>query len=378
MSSYNEPGNSHSAPNQEFTNNNGYTPPSGNIPPVRPLPPKNSNHGCLLAVVFSLGFMAIIVFGGVMLINTGADFMNSVIDNASAMAITERETPYVEEKLGGEDTANRIAIIQVTGPIFGSGNSYYGTGMLYNLSCQLKHVAKDKTVKAVILHIDSPGGSVSASDIIYNEVEKLKKSGKKVIVYVGQLCASGGYYIASPADYIVASPTALVGSFGVIMQHVEVTGLLEKIGVVVDPLKSTDSKDIGSPFKKMTPEEKEYFDHILTAFHQRFIGIISKGRNLPLEQVAKLADGKVYLASEARDYGLIDEVGYFQSSLDEAKKSCTTDFPEIFTYKRQLSFMDFFTAQSDSQFPSIKEFLNENSGTELNLLYPGIQHNTSE
>ena len=344
------------------------------IPPVRKFPHRDSSNGCLLAVIFTLGFFAIFIIGGAILLRGSAQVAGKFLEKASESVSAARNANNIyEEVLVNGDTASRIAVIPITGAIYGTGNAYYGAGTVNWVTSLLRKISEDDTVKAVILHIDSPGGGLSASDIIHNEIQQLQNKGKKIIVNVDQLCASGGYYIAAPADYIVAGPTALIGSFGVIMEHVEVTGLLEKLGIVVDPLKSTDSKDIGSPFRKMTPEEKTYFQHVLTTYHNRFIDIIVSGRKLPREKVEKLANGKIYLAEEALNYGLIDEIGYFNSSLKEAKKACTVDYPEIFTYKKQLSFMNLLGAESKSQLPSISEFMNKNSGTELNLIYRGVQ-----
>ncbi len=349
------------------------------IPPVRPLPTSRSSNGCLLAVIFTLGFFAIFVFGGVLLFNSGAKVLTKLVDVASdSVAAKNNNDPYYEEVLTGDSTASRIAVIPLTGPIFGTGNSYYGVGAVHSACAMLKKAASDPTVSAVILHIDSPGGGLSASDIIYNEILKLKQKGKKVLVYVGQLCASGGYYVAAPSDYIVAGPTALVGSFGVIMEHVEVSGLMNKLGIVVDPLKSTESKDIGSPFRKMSAEEKEFFDHILNTYHNRFVDIISNGRGIKRSEVEKLANGKVYLAKEALNYGLIDKIGYFDDCLNEAIKACTVDYPQVFIYKQQFSVMDLFRNETKIELPDISEFMNKNSGTELNLIYRGIQSNTSD
>lgn len=360
-----------------FQNNQNYNQPQNSIPPVRPIQINKGNNGCLMAVIFTLGFFAIFIFGGVYLLSSGAEVVSKVFDEASgSMTISSKENMFNEEIHISGDSSQRIVVIPVTGAIFGWGNATYGAGTVYKVSSLLDRAANDDTVKAVILQIDSPGGGLSASDIIYHELLKLKKKNKKVIVYVGQLCASGGYYIAAPADYIVAGPTSLVGSFGVIMQHVEVTGLLEKIGVVVDPIKSTNSKDIGSPFKKLSEKDREYFDHILSTYHNRFIDIITKGRKLDRDKVASLADGKVYLATEALDYGLIDEIGYFDASLDQAKKYCTVDYPEIFSYKHQMSLIDLLNAESKSNLPSsINEFLNENSGTDISLIYRGFKNN---
>ncbi len=349
------------------------------IPPVRPLPPSRSSNGCLLAVIFTLGFFAIFVFGGVLFLNSGAKVLTKLVDVASdSVAAKNNNDPYYEEVLTGDSTTSRIAVIPLTGPIFGTGNSYYGVGAVHSACAMLKKAANDPTVSAVILHIDSPGGGLSASDIIYNEILKLKQQGKKVLVYVGQLCASGGYYVAAPSDYIVAGPTALVGSFGVIMEHVEVSGLMNKLGIVVDPLKSTESKDIGSPFRKMSAEEKEFFDHILNTYHNRFVDIISNGRGIKRSEVEKLANGKVYLAKEALNYGLIDKIGYFDDCLNEAIKACTVDYPQVFIYKQQFSVMDLFRNETKIELPDISEFMNKNSGTELNLIYRGIQSNTSD
>lgn len=184
---------------------------------------------------------------------------------------------------------------------------------------RLKKAAEDKLVKGVILRLDTPGGEVTASDIVYHEILNFKKrTGIPVLALMMGLTASGGYYIASACDYLIAHPSTLTGSIGVISLFPNLEGLFEKVGIQVQVIKSGDLKDSGSVFREMTPEERNVFLKIVQEYHQNFQDVVYENRKdvLSLEDLKKMADGRVLTASQALEAKLIDEIGYFDKALE--------------------------------------------------------------
>lgn len=178
---------------------------------------------------------------------------------------------------------------------------------------------RNKNVKAIILRIDSPGGGVAATQEIYREIERTKKK-KKVIASLGNIAASGGLYIAASANKILANPATVTGSIGVIMQMINVEGLLGKIGFRSVVIKSGRYKDIGSATRTMTEDERAILQGTVDQLHQQFVRDLAKGRALDEEKVSKLADGRIFTGEEALRLGLVDELGNFQDAVNLAVK----------------------------------------------------------
>ena len=201
---------------------------------------------------------------------------------------------------------------------------------------QLRLAEDDKKVKAVILKIDSPGGSVTASDILFNEILTFKeRTGTKVVVAMMGVAASGGYYISLAADYIVAHPTTLTGSVGVIFLQPKVAGLMEKIGVGVEVNKSGINKDMGMPYRPATAEEKKIFQSMTDQLGIRFVDLAAKYRNLNPSVTAKIATARVYLAHEALELGMVDEIGYLDQAISKAKQLAELpDNARVVVYRR--------------------------------------------
>lgn len=201
--------------------------------------------------------------------------------------------------------------------------------ILSQVYIRLKKAAEDNTVKGVILRLDTPGGEVTASDIIYHEILNFKKrTGIPVLALMMGLTASGGYYIASACDLLIAHPSTLTGSIGVISLFPNLEGLLDKVGVQVHVIKSGKLKDSGSPFRQMTTEEQGVFQKIVDEYHQNFQDVVYENRKdfLSREDLEKLADGRVMTASQALRAKLIDEIGYFDKALQLILD--LTDLPE--------------------------------------------------
>ncbi len=200
---------------------------------------------------------------------------------------------------------DKIAVVEIKGVIAQS------SGIIDELQFHLE----DEGVKAIILRIDSPGGGVGPSQEIHREILKIK-SKKKVVTSMGSVAASGGYYIACASDLIVANPGTITGSIGVLMQFSNFEELLKKIGVKGVVLKSGEHKDIGSPLREMTPEEKRIMQEVLDNVHQQFIQAVAEGRKLEYAKVVQIADGRILTGEQAKNFGLVDKMGNLQDTID--------------------------------------------------------------
>jgi len=198
----------------------------------------------------------------------------------------------------------------------------------------------DRQIKAIILRIDSPGGGVGPSQEIYTETRRTSRT-KKVVASLGSVAASGGYYIASAADSIVANPGTLTGSIGVLMEFVRVEELLKKIGVEMQVIKSGEFKDIGSPNRKMTHKEKEMLLTLLEDIRNQFVTAVSQGRNMPEEVVLELADGRIFSGRQAKGLGLVDSLGNFRDAVSVAKRLAHIkgEVKLVYPQKRRRSFL---------------------------------------
>jgi protease-4 len=200
---------------------------------------------------------------------------------------------------------------------------------------RLKKASEDKMVKGVILRLDTPGGEVTASDILYHEILNYKKrTGTPVLALMMGLAASGGYYIASACDYIIAHPSTLTGSIGVISIFPNLEELFDKVGIQVQIIKSGELKDSGSAFREMTDKERDVFQEIVDEFYQKFLNAVFEARkdSLSLENLRNIADGRVYTASQAYESKLIDEIGYFDSALKKVLELADVQEANVIAY----------------------------------------------
>ena len=204
---------------------------------------------------------------------------------------------------------------------------------------ELQQYLADDGVKAIILRVDSPGGGVGPSQEIYREIMRIKSNSKrKVVTSMGSVAASGGYYVACASDLIVANPGTITGSIGVIMQFSNLEELLKKIGIRGVVIKSGEHKDIGSPFRDMTPEEKRIMQEVLDNVHQQFIQAVADGRKLDRSRVAQIADGRIMTGEQAKNLGLVDELGNLQDTIDiTAKMVGIEGKPNVLYPKKKLS-----------------------------------------
>ncbi|MBM4305569.1 MAG: signal peptide peptidase SppA [Deltaproteobacteria bacterium] len=226
----------------------------------------------------------------------------------------------------------KIAVIEIRGLITQS------SGVIEDLH----QYAEDEGVKAIILRIDSPGGGVGPSQEIYREIMKIKANNKKkMITSMGSVAASGGYYIASACDLIVANPGTITGSIGVLMEFTNIEELFKKIGIKGVVLKSGEHKDIGSPFREMTPEEKKLVQSVIDNVHQQFIQAVADGRKMDRLKVAQVADGRILTGEQAKQLGLVDQLGNLQDAIDTAAKMVGIEGKPVVLYpKKKFSLLE--------------------------------------
>lgn len=256
----------------------------------------------------------------------------------------------------------KVGLIYVEGSISGGrtqGGRLFASsqGMDYVMS-HLREARLDPTVEAVVLRVNSPGGTASATQEIYSEILKLREEGKVVVVSMSDMAASGGYYIAAAADHIMANPGTTTGSIGVILQHTNLEELFENIGVEFETIKSGEHKDIGDISRAMTPEEREILQSFSQDVYEQFVEAVASGRNMSREQVLELADGRVYTGRQALELGLVDELGNLYDAVDRAAELSGIQDPIIVEFGG-LSFWDFFWSSSLSS-QSYTQYLLEN------------------
>ncbi|MEJ2683130.1 MAG: signal peptide peptidase SppA [Candidatus Sulfobium sp.] len=248
----------------------------------------------------------------------------------------------------GLPLGSKVAIVRLEGPITGSKK----------IIDELKEYARDRSVKAIVLRIDSPGGAVAPSQEIYEEVRRTAAR-KKVVVSMGSVAASGGYYIASAATRIVADPGTLTGSIGVIMEIPNVEGLMNKIGLKTEIIKSGKNKDIGTPFRAMKPEERKILQGVMDNVHEQFIRAVAKGRKMKIEDVRKIADGRVFTGEQALKIGLVDQLGSLEDSVRTAARLAgISGEPQVVEKTGKFSFLDILSGRFPKEltdvFPTAK------------------------
>ena len=259
---------------------------------------------------------------------------------------------------GGSGPA--VAIIRVNGLIISGRSGPFDQGVAASdtLIEKIKMADEDADVKAIVLAVNSPGGGVNASDLIYHA---LKGVDKPIVVTMGDVAASGGYYISMASDWIVANPNSLVGSIGVISEFPNAEGFLEKVGVEFVVITSGPRKDVGSPYRDMTEAEEVYWQTIVDETYESFVQIVAEGRGMTVEDVAPLADGGVYTGRQALDLKLVDALGYKDDAIAKAAElGGISGEPRLIEYHKQPTLFELLTqaVQGRSLLPSAAELAN--------------------
>ena len=265
--------------------------------------------------------------------------------------LAPRIRPLEEETVEGSGTA-KILLLDLSGVLQEDTVSLSLTSppprvpLLARVREELRKAEKDEKVQALVLRINSPGGTMTTTDVVYREIREFKaRRNVPVIAAIMDVGASGGYYVALAADQIFAHPTTITGSIGVIMLTVNAQGLLEKIGVAPVAIKSGPLKDAGSPFRGLTDEERGVFQSVIDDMFGRFVRLVSESRKIPEARVRQFADGRIYTAEQARALGLVDTIGYLDDAVAAARKAAGLTEARVIMYHRPREYRaNFYSA----------------------------------
>jgi protease-4 len=361
----NTPDANHTEPPQSIPPQPPKMPPAYNIPDFSssvydPYPKKKKGSGWKIfwGIVITLsilanGFMFLAMIG-----------MGAVLAGGGSAA----DNGLVEKVLIDGHRANKIAVINIQGVIDGQMSEW--------VQKQIQTAEDDNSVKALIVRIDSPGGGVSSSDQIHYYINRFKdRTGKPVLAFMQSIAASGGYYSAVACDEIMAEPTVITGSIGVIMNHLVIKDLLEeKLGINPVTLKSGERKDWPSMFNETTDEEKQYLmDQVITPAYDRFVELVAEGRKNVLTEgeIRQLADGSIYTAQQAMENKLIDSVGYFDHAVAKAEQMANISDAKVVTYEELFSFWSLMGAQSKTKINLETEILEKIAAPRILYLWDG-------
>lgn len=266
----------------------------------------------------------------------------------------------ISKALIGNDTETKlitdkgVGLVEVKGMIIDSRETVR----------QLRYFLKKDAVKAVVLRVDSPGGVVAPSQEISDEVRKFAAK-KKIIVSMGSLAASGGYYISAPATLIYANPGTITASIGVILKLSNIEELMDKIGIKSSTLKTGKFKDAGSPLRQMTSEDRAMLESVISSTHEQFVKAVASGRKLPLEEVRKIADGRVLSGEQAQALKLVDRLGTLQDAIEEAgRQAGIKGEPEVIQPpKKKINYLDLLVEGTEGSVS--KAFGNLGRGMQL-------------
>jgi len=247
--------------------------------------------------------------------------------------------PLEERIITGSGT-DKILLLDISGVLSGRerkrGFLFPGTTIIEDITASLVIAARDENIRGIVLRIDSPGGTITASDIIHHEIRRIKTERAPVVVAcLMDIATSGAYYVATAADRIIAHPTTITGSIGVMAVKFNVEALLTHIGVENETVRSAEMKDLWSPFRHATDAERNIMQHCIDEYHQRFITTINNGRpRLTREDVTALADGRIFTARDALDAGLIDHIGYLDDAIGAVKDALGIEEARVVMYYR--------------------------------------------
>ena len=270
---------------------------------------------------------------------------------------------YYEEEYVSGTGPDKIAVVPVDGTIAAADSS---TGDLQptttpeGLAAALRQAGGDASVAAVVLEVNSPGGGVTASDEMHQSILDFREqTGKPVVVSMGDVAASGGYYISTAADRIVANETTLTGSLGVIFALTDFSELADRYGVEQEVVKSGEFKDMGSSFRDLTPEERDILQSIVDESYDEFVGVIVEGRGLPEERVREIADGRVYSGEQAKELGLVDSFGGLDEAAEISRDLANVREATVVRYVEKPTFFETLMARFAPQEPEVLQIAEE-------------------
>ncbi|MFJ7937383.1 signal peptide peptidase SppA [Peribacillus sp. NPDC096622] len=330
----------------------------------------NGKRWAALGIAAVLFFVSIAVGAATTLFTADTE---NIIDELFAS-----ESAFYEEVIEGDDFTNVIAVFDVEGTIQDTGEASLLSSTTYNHRAfmdKLKMAEENDDIKGIILRVNSPGGGVVESAEIHEKILDIKKVKKPVYVSMGSMAASGGYYISAPADKIYASPETMTGSLGVIMQGYNYEKLAKKYGVEFQTIKSGPHKDIMSPTREMTGEEREILQDMIDNSYDQFVKIIADGRGMTEKEVREIADGRIYDGRQAKENHLIDDFGHLDDVIAAMKTDIGKKDAQVIRYTDEVGFSSLFSmgAQkmlgNDVETAVLTKILSSSNSPRLMYLY---------
>lgn len=330
----------------------------------------NGKRWAALGIAAVLFFVSIAVGAATTLFTADTE---NIIDELFAS-----ESAFYEEVIEGDDYTNVIAVFDVEGTIQDTGEASLLSSTTYNHRAfmdKLKMAEENEDIKGIILRVNSPGGGVVESAEIHEKILDIKKVKKPVYVSMGSMAASGGYYISAPADKIYASPETMTGSLGVIMQGYNYEKLAKKYGVEFQTIKSGPHKDIMSPTREMTGEEREILQDMIDNSYDQFVKIIADGRGMTEKEVREIADGRIYDGRQAKENHLIDDFGHLDDVIAAMKTDIGKKDAQVIRYTDEAGFGSLFSmgAQkmlgNDVETAVLTKILSSSNSPRLMYLY---------
>ena len=310
----------------------------------------DAKKGCMIGCLGMIAGMGVIVTGiiavlvlGVIVLDCGAD-----ADDTFGTTRSEREKTLKKIWVCGEGDEDdpQILRVKISGVISDVPEDLFGRERASALSAlkKIRAATHDEEVQGLYLILDTPGGEVTLSDIIADAVQRFKQAdtNRFVLVEMGSLCCSGGYYIAAGADYIIAHPTTITGSIGVLLSTINAAELAKKIGIESVVIATGTNKAMLDPLKPVDQEHVKIFQNAVDADYERFLSIVSKGRKIPVDKLRPIADGRILSAEEAKKLKLIDAIGYSEDAEAQLAKMAKAEEIRIIRYKDELTWRDLF------------------------------------
>ena len=272
-------------------------------------------------------------------------------------------TKQTQKTIQGTNPEEKILVIDVNGMIADNPSSYISDGFNYDFFMkELDKIKDDSTIKAAIIRVNSPGGSVYISEQMRNKILEVKEETQiPIYTVMEEMAASGGYYISAPTDRIYASNETLTGSIGVIMSTYNLKGLFDKYGIKQENITSGKFKDLGAQGKEMTDEDRAILQNLINGAYERFVNVVAEGRNMKAEDVKKIADGRVYDGSQAVENGLVDKIGDINMAINDLTEELELTDPMVYSEESGLS-------SFASLFEKVGDNINKKSSSDLQIL----------
>jgi len=316
---------------------------------------KNDRFGCLgIALIVVLAVSVLLNF--VFIASNATHSVSGFAAMGHSAKFEERLVVPARPAKDAKDPGTKIALLSLRGIISAAEPGAIGETMVDDFKLQLQQAVEDEKVKAIVLAIDSPGGEVTASDMIYTAVRGARDTGKKpVVVYMGSLAASGGYYVACGGSHLIAHDTTFTGSIGVIMQGINYERLFDKVGLQMMTFKSGKMKDMLSGSRPMTEEEKTYIQRLIMQTYDKFVGIVARERKLPEDQLRNgVADGRVVSGKDALEAGLVNQLGTVEDAYAKAMELGRAPGSSVVRYESPFPFGRFLRMLGEGRKSSLE------------------------